>query len=404
MRLPTVAIALLSFSAVGIACSGGDAGDSSSSQQNSGGWTSSSSSGSSSASGLEDILSGGGSMPSTGAFPTGGTDTTGPGASCATQSASASLQPVYLAFAFDVSGSMGAGTQPWFDKELKWDPVVAATKAFFEDPASEGLTASLTFFPDDRRACSVNGYTSPDVPMTPLPSDLFSRAIDDITPESGDEWIDLYSSTPTRFVTEGTVTFIRGHRANNPGKYVLVLVTDGYPQNCDRRSDRIEAVVEVVEDALGDGIATYVIGVANPPVRGAPDSVSNLHQIAEAGGSGQAFIIDTGDPDATAASFRAAIDQIRGASLSCTMGIPDPPDGRKFDKSKVRVTYTSGGGAPTAIDYDQECASDSGWRYDDPADPRQIVLCPGTCATIEADPNAALAVDFTCESVIQVPH
>ena len=48
--------------------------------------------------------------------------------SCASAHAEAELLPVYLAFAFDVSGSMGKGDKPWHDRTLKWDPVVAAIR------------------------------------------------------------------------------------------------------------------------------------------------------------------------------------------------------------------------------------------------------------------------------------
>jgi hypothetical protein len=58
---------------------------------------------------------------------------TGDGDVCATVTATATLEPVFLAFAFDVSGSMGKGDHPWHDATLKWDPVVAATRGVFED-------------------------------------------------------------------------------------------------------------------------------------------------------------------------------------------------------------------------------------------------------------------------------
>ena len=58
-----------------------------------------------------------------------------------------------------------------------------------------------------------------------------------------------------------------------------------------------------------------------------------------------AFLIDTGDPNATAGAFTAAVDQIRGTAISCNLAIPKPPGGRTFDKEKVAVRYTSGGGA-----------------------------------------------------------
>nr|WP_234024025.1 vWA domain-containing protein [Sorangium cellulosum] len=328
---------------------------------------------------------------------------TGPGGDgvCATQTATAGLQPVYLSFAFDVSGSMGKGDKDWHDKALKWDPVVAATKQFFADPASEGLSASLTFFPDQTDKCESLSYTTPDVPPTLLPSQAFGAALDAIDPQTSSDW---RGGTPTVPVMEGTIAFIEAQSQSTPGKYAIVLVTDGYPQGCDDAIDTVPAVVAVADAAFAKGIPTYVIGVANPPISGAPDTVSDLQQIAAAGGTNEAVLIDTGDPSQTAAAFKAAVDRIRSASVSCTMAIPPAPDGGTFDKEKVRVLYTaSGANAPTELTYDQTCATEDAWRYDDPANPTQIVLCGSACATVQADLNAVLNVDFTCESVIQVP-
>jgi hypothetical protein len=50
------------------------------------------------------------------------------------------------------------------------------------------------------------------------------------------------------------------------------------------------------------------------------------------------------------------------------------------------------------------CTGMNGWRYDDPANPAQIVLCTDACTTIQADPNASLSIDFECERVISVPQ
>jgi hypothetical protein len=336
---------------------------------------------------------------------TGGGEVTGEGGNgdvCATVSATAALEPVYLAFAFDVSGSMGKGDHPWHDAKLKWDPVVAATRGFFEDPASAGLTASLTAFPldagDDER-CDAMSYTHPDVEMTELPSTKFGEALDAIR---ADDW---RGGTPTLAVVEGVLSHVDEYRVEHPGHYVLVLVTDGYPQDCD--DDSIDSVEKAVHAAASD-IPTYVIGVKNPPLTDddgnmAPDTVSNLTGVAEAGGTGAAFIIDTGEPAKTTAAFQTAVDQIRGVAISCSLDVPKPPDGRTFEKDHVLVSYTSGS-TETELVYDAECTGERGWHYDDLDEPSQVALCPSTCATVQADAAAALAVGFTCETVITLPR
>lgn len=341
---------------------------------------------------------GGMSGSSGSALDAGDLDDDGSVQACATIGATAELEPLHLVFAFDVSGSMGKGDEPWHDKALKWDPVVAATRAFFEDDASEGLRASLTFFPqdgDEDERCEAAAYEEPDVAMRNLPSDAFGDAIAAIEEQ------DWRGGTPTRFVVEGTLTYIQEEREQEGGRYALVLVTDGYPQGCDGDDDTLEAVMTPLEAAREDGVDTYVVGVANPPIEGAPDTVSDLHRLAEAGGTGTAFLIDTGDPTATTRAFDDAIRMIRGAVIACDLEIPAPPDGRAFDKERVTVAFDDGT-RTRALRYDAQCSGDDAWRYDSPAQPEHIELCPASCEDVRSRPAAELHIDFACQQTLTV--
>ena len=309
---------------------------------------------------------------------------------CAKQTARATRQPVYLEFAFDVSGSMGKGDKPWHDRALKWEPVVAATKTFFEDAKSEGFSAALTFFPADDDRCEQASYQAPDVSMQPLPSQAFGQALDAI----GEE--DWRGGTPTLHVLQGIFDQIQSEQSAHPGRYAVVLVTDGYPQDCD--DDSIEAVAELVKSHAAE-TPTYVIGVENPPIDDAPDVTTNLTIVAEAGATGQAYLIDTGDPTKTTSAFKSTIDTIRSAAVSCRLEIPEAPAGQSFDKQKVSVRYLSGANE-TALSYDADCKGGETWHYDDPAAPRELVLCPDTCKALQDDELAELVVDFECEPVI----
>jgi hypothetical protein len=341
---------------------------------------------------------GGGSIPRSDAAlgPVGALDG---GAACAQVSTGVGLLPVHLAFAFDVSGSMGKGDEEWHDKALKWDPVVQATRSFFEQPQSSGIFASLTFFPadgDEDERCDAHAYEQPDVPMTALPSTRFGTAIDAIEPESEDDW---RGGTPTLFVMRGTRALVAAQRAEQAGNYAIVLVTDGYPQGCDDEDDRVEAVVAEAEGAAREGVRSYVIGVANPPVDGAPDTVSDLHEIASAGQTRRAYLVDTGSPSATVSAFSAAVQAIREQSASCAIAIPDPANGEQFDRQKVAVSYQSGG-SKIELGYDAACSGARAWRYDDPAAPTRIELCPNTCDEVKEDPQAALEILFACDTLI----
>lgn len=313
---------------------------------------------------------------------------------CKTEQVAASMLPTHLVFVFDVSGSMGAGDEAWHDKTLKWDPVVAATKGFFADSSSQGISASLTFFPtnDDATKCVSNTYAKPVVPMTPLPSPAFGQVIDKRAPDG--------YGTPTLPAITGALAYIHAQQSVTPGKYVLVMATDGYPQGCGD-SNTIDGSADLVKAALAEGISTYVIGVKNPPIKGAPEVVANLSRIATAGGT-TLFLLDTGSPEATQRAFSAAINEIRGAAIACDILIPPPPAGRTFDKEKVILTYTSGTKNPTTVAYDPECTGTTGWRYDNRNTPTRVVLCPRTCSMVQADPQVTLNVGFACEQVITV--
>lgn len=341
---------------------------------------------------------GSGGAPS-GALPHLFVDATAPtsrdsGTECTrTASAETSLAPVHLAFAFDVSGSMGKLDLPYNDPTLKWDPVVAAAKAFFGDAGNANLFASLVFFPVDsgeKKRCDPDSYAKPDVPMTALPSSAFSDAIDAVTPKSMDDW---RGGTPTLAVVEATFGFVEPLAADDPSsKYAMVIVSDGYPQGCSDDDDKIATVVAAVKKEATK-MPTYVIGVENPP--GGPDTVTNLNDIAAAGGTDHAFIVKTGDPAATISAFEDAVRTIRDAQLSCDFEIPPPPAGLTFAPTLANVTYTSSG-TDRELAYDATCASDGAWKFDDPTSPTHMVLCDATCTTVRGDPHASLRVDFGC--------
>lgn len=340
----------------------------------------------------------GGSLPVTG----GSSGSGGQGETCAEQDAQARVVPVRLAFAFDISGSMGALDYPWHDPTLKWDPIFTATRAFFEDEASEGIEASVTVFPiagDDWVAkCEGASYAAPNVPMTALPSTAFGSAIETAL---GVGWGE---GTPTLAVVNGVLSYVADLVPAEPASYALVLVTDGYPQGCE--DNAIASVVTAVSE-VADEIKTFVIGVANPPLTDAagnmaPETVMNLSAVAVAGGTERAYLIDTGDPAATNAAFSAAIDEIREASIACHFEIPSIPDGRKFERDKVLVSHASSSGT-RELAYDPTCDEPGAWHYDDPTTPAEIVLCDETCTEVQGDREASIDVTFTCETVID-PH
>lgn len=310
---------------------------------------------------------------------------------CAAQSAASELSRVHLAFVFDVSGSMGDNELRF---SLKWLPVVAASEAFFAATDSAAISASMTFFPTDSAdtRCTDAAYLSPVVPLTSLPSPDFSAAIRALNLAPTSMW---RSSTPTLHAFNGVASTLRSNAVGVDNlTEAIVLVTDGVPQNCSAAANDIQAVANAVQ---ASGIKTFVVGVGNPPGAGPADNLANLHLVAAAGGTGQAFVVETGDPAKTQADFKAVIDSIRGVAVSCNMEIPLPPMGTAFVPEKVNVVYGNALGEHQTLKYDQTCGDAEAWRYDDPTTPKSIVLCQSACEIAQRDVTARLSVEFGCE-------
>ena len=314
--------------------------------------------------------------------PPGADGGTGNGAACASSFVQAQALPLMLVFMFDRSDSMNdlessdGGTQV-----SKWDACVSGIGAFFDDPGSAGIFASLQFFmlPDE---CNVDGYAAPQVPMTALPSPVFDQAFA-ATTASGE--------TPTVPALQGALAFAKQTEADHPGaKVAVVFVTDGEPNGCDSSIDAAAAAAATAQGDAGVGVATYVIGIGK---------VKSLDAIAAGGGTGKAFIVSTSDPQQTAIDFRTALGAIRGSFLGCDYPIPSPPAGQTLDYGAVNVVFTPSAGSPGTLPYDEDCAGADGWRYDDEQNPTRIEICPAQCTTIDSDPGGSIGVQFGCATV-----
>jgi von Willebrand factor type A domain len=351
--------------------------------------------------------SAGGALSLGGAMTSGGTEATPPGGmgggeTCASASEAAELAPVYLVFLLDESGSMGDGK--YGDRTEKWDPVTSALNAFFADPASAGITASLSLFPLNQNktqsaadtnmlpACGASAYVTPAVEPTPLPdATTFKDAIAELDPPN--EY-----GTPTLPALVGTIEYAESLlKEDSSRKVAVVMVTDGEPTECtsndSSKTNNIQNTAAAAA-AVADHLPTYVIGVGK--------ELASLKAIAEGGGTGDAFIVSLDAPEQTRTQLLDAINLIRGKSISCELAIPAPPAGKKLDPKKVNVHFESESSGDTSLVYGTECAGGTQWRYDDEAAPTKILLCEDACQSIKAAPQGSLSVEFACQDRVVV--
>ena len=320
---------------------------------------------------------GNGNGNGTGAGNVGNVD---PNSACATASDGAELPPISLVFMIDRSGSMkeddGVSTL-----NLRWNPVKNGLTTFFGDPASKNISASLAFFPigGNSPTCNSSAYQNAVVPMTQLPNAAaFSSAWG--TGPNG--------RTPTEPALQGAIDAAKAVKAE--GKNVaVVFATDGEPNGCSSDPAGVDAIAAA---GLAAGLKTHVIGVG--------PKTGPLNSFAQAGGTNAAIMIPTNNAQQVSADLLAAIGQIATSLLGCNYGLPAPPTGQTLDVNAVNVNYTPPGGSAKTLPYSADCSNPDGWKYDNVAAPKEVILCSGSCNTAKSQAGAKLDIIFGCATAV----
>jgi hypothetical protein len=319
------------------------------------------------------------------------------GAYCAAEAQEAEGRKLDLVVLMDGSGSMNEEVEG----SKKWDLLVNALDAFLNDPDSAGIGVGLIYFGipagydagDLVVSCNVPDYAKPAVPIADLPDSapVFVSSLSGYTPIGG---------TPTRPALEGAEQYAESWQKQHPTRRVaIVLATDGEPNDCDSTVDAVSGVA-AEGAAKTPSIETYVIGVGS--------SLTNLDQVATAGGTGQAYLIDTTQD--TTARFVAAMNAIRGrAALPCEYPLPKSSSGAELDPGKVNVTFTESTDAGKAVllQVPNETSCDvkqGGWYYDDPTTPKNIELCDASCTRAKTDFGGRIEVLVGCKTETAVPR
>jgi hypothetical protein len=130
--------------------------------------------------------------------------------------------------------------------------------------------------------------------------------------------------------------------------------------------------------------------------------LTDLNAIAAAGGTQQAFIVDTNQN--VSQQFLDALNAIKGTALGCTYSIPDPDMGDP-DYNAVNVEYLPGNGSPSKliakVNSAAACGNGDGWYYNDNANPTQIILCDATCNDVSADDSGTINIVLGCATVVK---
>jgi len=270
----------------------------------------------------------------------------------------------------DDSGSM----VPW------WPGTLMAINDFFMDPGSEGIGVGVQFFGSD---CNAATYSTPRVAIAPLPGNItnLQNAFPPIPVEG----------TATVPAMQGAVTHAQQWATQNPeAKTVILLVTDGLPDDCG--SD-VPGVVQAVADGLNGApsIQTFVIGLGV--------GLDALNMFAVAGGTDQAILVDP----AAAGTLVAALNEIRGAALPCDYKLPDN-NGMVVDLVQVNLRYQDPAGTKTTIGWVPDAAScdavQGGWHYNAAND--RLIACDLSCKQLK-DVGGEVSVVVGCPRV-EIPQ
>ncbi len=209
--------------------------------------------------------------------------------------------------------------------------------------------------------------------------------------------------TPTVPALAGAIQYAKAYAPQHlDRKVIVVFATDGMPTECphdNQPASGLNLSKTIAQNAAAGNpsIKTFVIGVVD---MGDFVSTNNLNALAKAGGTDTALIVKPAQD--MAAQFSTALEKIKGKAVGCEFKIPTP-DAGKVDPAKVNVVYKVNGGAEQKIYKVNDAASCDatigGWYYDKLPDPTAIILCPATCAVVQApSQKVEVSIQLGCQT------
>ncbi len=294
----------------------------------------------------------------------------------------------------DQSGCCRGSNDEAPEDEWRIQPVREAMRIFLEDPQSAGIGVGLGFFGDhdvnnntDESVCNVQAHSDAEVPVQVLPdaAPQLISALEGGLPQGG---------TPTHLAIDGACVYSNEWKQDNPShKVVILLVTDGIPEHSC--SANIQRAVSAAEDCYDDGAGreVYVLGV----VANNNNSLDQLNDIADAGGTDRAYLTDADD---VAGSVLTALNAIRAdAAIPCTMNVPEPTSGMvDYGKVNIGICDPNEETVHTFFVEDPDDCAFGAWYYDDVGDEPVVQLCDATCESVAAA-GTKLTLSVGCATV-----
>lgn len=247
--------------------------------------------------------------------------------------------------------------------------------------------------------CATSSYAAVEAPVAELPGSASAilAAMDAHAPDG---------ATPTLPALGGALDGAEAWAKTHPAhKVVVVLATDGLPTTCD---DDLTAsasstplgvanVAAVAADGAALGIATYVIGVFAPDEKA--DATVSLDQVAKAGATGSAFLIDTSDVVST--KLLDALTAVRDEAGRCAFATTaEAVAALEAGTARLELTHTDGDAETLSRVSDASaCASDELAYFVEPtsaSDVGKIDLCPSACDAAHVADDIEVSIVFRC--------
>jgi hypothetical protein len=264
-----------------------------------------------------------------------------------------------------------------------WEVAVTELTRFVEDERSRGISLALKYFGSE---CNPDAYRTPDVDLVRLPEQgaAIAQSLRGTLP---------IAQTATRPALEGALAFLR-QRASSGGRearQIILLVTDGYPDEADCMDNSTQSVSRAAAAGLSGqpSIATYRFVTVTGLL---------LDEIAKAGGTDKAVLADLAHPGALSTALEGVRDR-ELLALPCEYDLPPAYFREVNDPSLVNLTRD--GKVVPHVQQAADCSEQAGgWYYDDAESPLRILTCPATCTSLKS--AASVNVQLHCPTVLVI--